>query len=65
MTEILVEELKTEKQIQLEKTIETCEWDIKYYTKERDNNNRALDIRRRALVDLKDELKRLELCKKI
>tara|TARA_R110002020_G_scaffold240366_1_gene453193 strand:- start:27 stop:224 length:198 start_codon:yes stop_codon:yes gene_type:complete len=65
MTENLVEELKTERQIQLEKTIETCEWDIKYHTKERHRAERALDIRRRALVDLKDELKRLELCKKI
>ena len=56
MTEtFIVEELKTKEQKELEKTIETCEWDIKYYTKERDNNNRTLDIRRRALKDLKAE----------
>ena len=51
----IVEELKTEEQIELEKTIETCEYDVKYHTEERDRHNRALDIRRRALRDLKAE----------
>ena len=41
----IVEELKTKAQIILEKTIETCEFDIQYHTKERD----------RALKDLKAE----------
>ncbi|QDP45769.1 MAG: hypothetical protein Tp1102DCM384591_11 [Prokaryotic dsDNA virus sp.] len=52
---IIVEELKTESQKELEKTIESCEWDIKYHTEERDRHNRALDIRRRALDNLKAE----------
>tara|TARA_R110002020_G_scaffold280672_4_gene496450 strand:- start:1301 stop:1486 length:186 start_codon:yes stop_codon:yes gene_type:complete len=51
----IVEELKTKEQIILEKTIETCEFDIKYHTKERDRAERDLDIRRRALKDLKAE----------
>ena len=51
----IVEELKTKEQIILEKTIETCEFDIKYHTKERDRAERDLDIRMRALKDLKAE----------
>jgi|TARA_Y100000361_G_C11158840_1_gene345862 hypothetical protein len=59
MTEpIIVEELKTKDQIELEKTIESCEWDIKYHTEERNRHIRALDIRNRALEDLKDEYHR-------
>ena len=51
----IVEELKTKAQIILEKTIETCEFDIQYHTKERDRAERDLDIRMRALKDLKAE----------
>ena len=59
MTEpIIVEELKTQDQINLEETIRECEFDITYHTKERDRHNRHLDIRKRALEDLKDEHQR-------
>jgi hypothetical protein len=59
MTEqIIVEELKTKDQINLEETIRECEFDITYHTKERDRHNRHLDIRKRALQDLKDEYQR-------
>ena len=41
MTEpIIVEELKTKNQINLEETIRECEFDITYHTKERDRHNR-------------------------
>tara|TARA_R100001163_G_scaffold24536_1_gene20351 strand:+ start:603 stop:797 length:195 start_codon:yes stop_codon:yes gene_type:complete len=58
MTEHIVEELKPKDQINLEETIRECEFDIKYHTKERDRHNRHLDIRNRALEDLKDEYQR-------